>query len=136
MIEVRGVEVWHKLPRRDWFLESEHRTEAAAVLRAAELQEAIDTPGNVACLLLKKGLYAVFHTAMMQKGFAGRNATAKGFRTAKTVFTRPAGPADALYYLTTARSRWTLYDSKKQILADETLFAPEWADEVRKALEL
>lgn len=135
-IEVRDRETWYKLPGKDWFLESKHSCAREAQSRAAMLKRAVDTPGNVACLLLKKGLYAVFHTGMMDAGFKGRNAVAKGFSTAKTIFTRPATDADALYFLTTARSKWTLYDSKKALYEDEKLFAPEWAAMVKKALQL
>lgn len=136
-IEIRNnTEVWYQLPGRAWFQESAHSNPANAAARRDELQRAVDTPGNVVCLLLKKGVYVVFHSAMIAQGFRGRNMTAKGFDNAKEVFKRPAGPADALYFLTTARSKWTIYDSKKAILEDEKLFAPECAEMVKNALKL
>lgn len=134
-IEVRKSEVWYKLPGRDWFCESEHRTEAAAARRAEELRKIVSYTGDIVGLKRKNGTYIVFHTAMFRRGFSDRNAHAKGFLTAFEVFRRPANDADALCFLSGSRARWATYDSKKALIDDERTFAPEYVEEISKKLQ-
>lgn len=133
-IETRGRETWYQLPGRDWFRESEHKDEAAAARRASELQKIVSHTGDIVGLKRPNGTYIVFHTAMFRRGFGARNAHAKGFSSAREVFRRPANDADALCFLGGSRARWATYDSKKALLSDEEVFAPEYVEEISKKL--
>lgn len=133
-IEVRGTATWYQLPGRDWLCESEHKDEAAAARRADELRKIVSHAGDIVGLRRKNGTYIVFHTAMFRRGFGARNAHAKGFLSAFEVFRRPANDANALCFLGGSRARWATYDSKKALLDDERVFAPEYVEEISKKL--